>query len=229
MTDTNPNYMKTTGFFNPSQHGFASVTQVGVGGIGSFAGLALAKMGVPRLRLIDPDHVEAHNLPSQMYTVNDLNAPKVEALAYHVNLHAPECDVTTEQVRLEDTDKPFVGVVCSGLDSMEARAALWEKVKLSPNVDLLIDGRLDGEMVVIYTCHPNRPEDAEQYALTLHSDEEGDEPGLCTHRNIIDVGFTVGAQIARLTRLHLNDQEVPPITVINQHTNVISQGGWVIV
>src|SRR3989304_1851615 len=57
------------------------VAVVGCGGIGSFAALALAKMGCRHLTLYDDDKVEEHNLPNQLYRPADVGRPKAEALA----------------------------------------------------------------------------------------------------------------------------------------------------
>ena len=53
------------------------VTMVGCGAVGSFTALALSKMGVGSMTLYDPDTVEVHNLPVQMFTNADLGRPKV--------------------------------------------------------------------------------------------------------------------------------------------------------
>src|SRR3990172_12168799 len=57
----------------------AHVTIVGVGGLGSFAALALAKMGVGTLTLVDGDTVEEHNVANQLYGPEQLGLLKVEA------------------------------------------------------------------------------------------------------------------------------------------------------
>ncbi|MBI2201218.1 MAG: ThiF family adenylyltransferase [Armatimonadetes bacterium] len=55
---------------------------VGVGRTGSSLALALVRLGVSHLTLIDPDHVEIHNLgESAGLTEADLGRPKVEAVA----------------------------------------------------------------------------------------------------------------------------------------------------
>jgi len=55
---------------------------IGVGRSGSQLAQALARLGVARLTLIDPDQVELHNLGEMAgVTTADLGQPKVEALA----------------------------------------------------------------------------------------------------------------------------------------------------
>ena len=54
-------------------------TVIGVGAIGRQVALQLASIGVPKLQLIDPDHVEATNITTQGYRVCDLGQCKVSA------------------------------------------------------------------------------------------------------------------------------------------------------
>ena len=57
------------------------ITVIGVGGIGSFTVLTLAKMGFRNITIYDHDRVEQHNLPNQFYRIKDLKKYKVDALA----------------------------------------------------------------------------------------------------------------------------------------------------
>lgn len=223
-TITRPSFIRQTGIFNPAENEHASVTFVGCGGIGSFAAFATAKLGIPNITLVDPDRVEEHNIPSQMYDVHNVDDLKVNALAWQLsNLGVP--NLTPHPEYLCDMPMPR-GVVVSGLDSMAARIELWEnKLKLNPNVDLYIDGRLDGQLLVFYALRPWDLEAIEKYEQTLASDDEV-PAGVCTERNIIDVGFMVGSLVARMIRLHLTDQPVDPITVVNQASLQITKGEW---
>jgi molybdopterin/thiamine biosynthesis adenylyltransferase len=65
----------------------ARVLIVGIGGLGVPAAWALARAGIRRLTLVDPDPVELSNLPRQViYRESDLGQPKVDAAARR--LHA---------------------------------------------------------------------------------------------------------------------------------------------
>jgi hypothetical protein len=244
-TATAPDYMRQTGIFDPSLHEHASCTFVGVGGIGSFAAFAVAKLGIPNITLIDPDVVEAHNLPSQMFALNHDGDTKVEAVESQILNNTGNFGVAMHQAKItedgwqspdgdpyDNGQSPFDigklrGVVVSGLDSMKARHDLWHQcLRMNVNVPLYLDGRLDGQLLVIYAVCPHNLDDIEQYEATLLSDDEV-PAGVCTARNIIDVGFTVGAQIARAVRLHYTDTPPDKITVINQATNTITKGGWI--
>jgi hypothetical protein len=63
---------------------------IGVGRTGSSLALALARLGVRHLTLIDPDPIEPHNLGEmEGVTDADLGKPKVEALADHLRAQFP--------------------------------------------------------------------------------------------------------------------------------------------
>lgn len=228
MTVAAPDYLRQQGFFDPAKAEHASVTFVGVGGIGSFASFAVAKLGVPNITLVDPDIVEVHNLPSQMYSPNYADAHKAWAMADQINQVVGSEVAQPIESYLADMPRPM-DLVVSGLDSMAARVELWEQhVRMNPYVPLLIDGRIDGQTIVLYTVRPTNSEDVRKYEATLALSDDEVPSGLCTERAIIDVGFMLGSQIARMVRLWFTDQRdlIPRIMVIDQKNMRINQGDW---
>jgi molybdopterin-synthase adenylyltransferase len=221
-------YSRQRGYFDPARHG-GRVTLIGAGGIGSPTGLALAKLGVPEIDVIDFDTVEVHNLPNQMFDAAMIGESKAWALAEAMRSYAPTVEATAYHgkataggIYVADEDaadgvKQILprGIVVSALDSMEARAHLWEAVKDEAYLDLLIDARLGGEAIVVYAVNPHR--DAEFYEETLHSDEDGVELP-CSRRQVIDVGFAVAALITRAVRRHLTGAQVERMVYLNQDT-----------
>ena len=78
-----------------------AVTVCGAGALGSWMAENLARQGFQRIRAIDHDRVEAHNLGNQLYAQADVGAFKVQALQ---NLVFQACGVEIEAVnkRLEE-------------------------------------------------------------------------------------------------------------------------------
>src|SRR5438105_8893335 len=86
----------------------AIVAIAGVGALGSSMAEVLARAGVGRLRLVDRDYLELHNLQRQsLYTEGDVDSglPKAAAAARHVaeinsEVSADACvaDITPENV-----------------------------------------------------------------------------------------------------------------------------------
>lgn len=239
MTATlTPDYLRQRGIFDPAAHEGAAVTFVGVGGIGSFASRAVAKLGIPNITLIDPDIVEPHNLPSQMFDTTQAYDLKVIAATTNIMVESPECNLNWHAARItedgwtsDDEGLPAAkpnGLVVSGLDSMKARHDLWHQcLRMNPLTKLYIDGRLDGQTLVIYAVKPWDLTDIEQYEATLLSDDEVGA-GSCTERAIIDVGFMMASLISRMVRLHYSGEDVPKITVVQQASLDVAHGGWLV-
>jgi len=170
------------------------VTMIGAGGIGSFTALALAKMGVENMTIYDYDKVEIHNLPNQLYGAEYLGEYKVTAAA---EACAQFADVTpeTRNSAFGKDDERVYGVVISGVDSMEAREAIWKKVKYKPSIPLYIDARMGAEVIRIYTINPCDPDEVEFYQRFLYSDKNALEER-CTAKAIIYTGFAVASLLA---------------------------------
>ena len=85
------------------KHGVSSrVLVVGAGGLGCPASLALARAGVERLTLADPDRVEASNLPRQLWhRASDVGRLKVESAARGLTWAFPALRVETLAERVE--------------------------------------------------------------------------------------------------------------------------------
>jgi tRNA A37 threonylcarbamoyladenosine dehydratase len=102
---------------------------VGLGGVGSWAAEALARSGVGRLRLIDPDDVALSNVNRQLHALDGtVGRPKVEVMAERVAAIHPGCVVealdeplttATLERHLGDLD----GVV-DAIDAIRFKAAL---------------------------------------------------------------------------------------------------------
>lgn len=220
---TTGRFLRGLGWFDPSEHPDAHVSFVGAGGIGSFAAFGAAKLGIPSIRVIDFDEVDEHNYGNQMYSIHDVGTEKVAALTGLLD----QGEGNIEPVVGRGEEQEYKGVVVSGLDSMEARIELWNSaIKLKPRVPLYIDGRLGGQLITLYAVKPAVYDDCKSYEATLYSDDDAEEAP-CTERGVIDVGLMVGSLITRMLRLHYTGQDIPPITMINQETLMVTQGEWV--
>jgi molybdopterin-synthase adenylyltransferase len=78
---------------------------VGVGGLGVPAFWALARAGVRRLTLVDPDPVELSNLARQViFRTDDIGTPKVEAAARWLRERFPDISVETHTAAVDASD-----------------------------------------------------------------------------------------------------------------------------
>ena len=74
---------KSIEFFNPEKVK-RKCHIIGCGAIGSNIAELLARQGVEDFVLWDEDIVEAHNIVNQLYTDDEINMPKTEALSNHL-------------------------------------------------------------------------------------------------------------------------------------------------
>lgn len=104
----------------------ASVAIIGLGGLGAVAAAYLTMAGVGRIRLVDQDTVETHNLQRQiLYGIDDVRAPKVEAAARRLKTLNPQVHLeqVAENVREANVDEIVSDCDCivDGLDNMATR------------------------------------------------------------------------------------------------------------
>lgn len=80
----------------------AKIAVLGVGGLGSWAALALACCGIGEMWLIDGDEIEISNLNRQiLYAEADIGRPKVEVAAERLRAFDSACRITATRQRLE--------------------------------------------------------------------------------------------------------------------------------
>jgi molybdopterin-synthase adenylyltransferase len=203
---TTQDYTRQIGILDPDSIIFP-VTLIGCGGIGSPTALMLAKLGCPKLTLIDPDRVEKHNLPNQLFPLADLGQLKVEA-SRRVIEQFSDCQVAVipeffgRKISAE-------GIVISGVDSMQSRKIIWRRIKYNINVPLYIDGRIGAEIIQVFTIRPSRIEDIELYEDYLFSDKKAAELP-CTERAIIYTAFSIAGLIGAQLKKWLKKEDYQP-------------------
>lgn len=170
-------------------------TVIGVGAIGRQVALQLTAIGVPHLHLIDFDHVEIHNLPTQGYFVKDLNRPKIDAtceLCREMN-----DDLTVEVIldRFKRTT-PVGNCIFCCVDSISTRKHIWEAVK--DKVNYFCDGRMSAEVFRIVTACDEKSR--LYYPQTLFAQEQA-QAGPCTAKSTIYcANIAAGFMLAQFTK-----------------------------
>jgi len=138
-----------------------SVAVIGCGGIGSLLCEQLARLGVTDLTLIDPDVVEASNLP-RLYGAADhhIGRAKVDMLEQHLWQIQPDASVTTLQHPVEEVADHLhdVDVVLAGVDQVSTRSFLNEYAVryLTPYIDagsIIRTADSDDELTAVTAMH----------------------------------------------------------------------------
>lgn len=158
------------------------ITIGGVGGIGSWLSLLLARGG-HSLILYDMDTVELQNMGGQLYAAHHVGKTKTAAVKDIVLKFANNEAVQTFGKFTEDS---FVtDITFSAFDNMEARKIMSEKwfayqmskvaarkdlsgKKNPEEVNIFIDGRMEAETFIIYVV--DSPERYKRYQAELFDD-----------------------------------------------------------
>ena len=111
----------------------ASVVGIaGLGGLGSAIAIALARIGVGKLILVDFDVVEPSNLNRQQYFIHQIGMPKVEALQKNIAMINPYVKIETflEKLDRNNMERIFkeAEVVVEAFDRAEEKAMLINAV-----------------------------------------------------------------------------------------------------
>ena len=110
----------------------AVVAVCGLGGLGSNIAIALARVGIGRLMLIDFDRVDITNLHRQQYKADQIGMYKTVALAENLKEIAPyiSLEIHTERITednavtlLRDAD-----IICEAFDDAECKAMFTNTV-----------------------------------------------------------------------------------------------------
>lgn len=108
----------------------AHVAIAGLGGVGSWAGEALARSGIGALTLIDMDDICVTNTNRQVHALTEtIGRPKVEVLAERLRAINPECRVTAiprfvTARTMTDVLPSNCEAVVDAIDSVNHKAAL---------------------------------------------------------------------------------------------------------
>jgi sulfur carrier protein ThiS adenylyltransferase len=104
----------------------------GLGGLGSVVAIALARVGVGRLILVDFDVVEPSNLNRQQYFFHQIGLPKVEALRENLSKINPCVDIQIHHEKLDrdNVERIFkeTDVVVEAFDRADQKAMLISAV-----------------------------------------------------------------------------------------------------
>ena len=150
---------------------------IGCGAVGSRVMMSLAKLGITNLRAFDFDKVEEHNIPNQLFGLDDVGTHKVDALAQIVK-RTTGAEIEAHNVEVDESAEGLGPIVYLLTDSMKSRkkifdAALYNKI----GVKLVCEARMGTDMCRSYCFNPCDPLQVKGWRETLYSDDEVIEEG----------------------------------------------------
>jgi adenylyltransferase/sulfurtransferase len=139
----------------------SSVVVIGCGALGSSVAMALSRAGVGRLRLVDRDFIEMHNLQRQiLYTEEDVRQQIPKAVAAERHLRLGNSSIQIEGIVADVTNRNVeelvkgTQVIVDALDNVETRYLLND-VSLKHRLPWVYGGAV-ASMGMVMTFVPGR-------------------------------------------------------------------------
>lgn len=172
---------------------------VGVGGIGSWATIALARLG-HTIYPIDGDVVDESNVEGgQAFGRQHLGATKVGAIQQVCREFGCGNEIWITPEMYDGEEHGATAIMICGLDNMKARMDVFDRWKKEFKDDkdaVFIDGRLTLEMMEVFTIQGGNKEQIEEYENEhLFSDAEADLVD-CTAKQTTFSAMMIGGLIA---------------------------------
>jgi len=186
---------------------------IGVGAIGSFYAMTLAKMGAKRITIYDPDKVEEHNVANQFYPLYCVGDAKVEALKELIEQYSGPGIVTPIEARCSRPDG--FDVIVIAVDDITTRTNIWDAINNDEDelCRYFIDARMGAQVYRVLAIDMAEQAEVDYYKATLHPKDES-VPAPCTQKSIIYTVLEVaGCMLALTKQLLCNDKH--PIEVMH--------------
>lgn len=203
----------------------------GIGGIGSWTALLLARLSPASIHIYDPDTVERVNMSGQLYTIYNVGISKVDSISFIMRDFSSFYNTFTHRRRYEDNDLTSNIMIC-GFDNMKARKLFYNKWKRRViNSDdlidkmLFIDGRLAAEEFQVFCIKGDDDYNMKQYEDKWLFDDSEAEATLCSYKQTSHCANMIASVIVNLFVNFianqcepLIDRDVPFMTSYNAST-----------
>lgn len=182
-----------------------NITLAGLGGIGSYVALLLARLHPYHLYLYDDDTVEAGNMSGQLYATQDVGTNKVNGIIRICSDFAKYYDSVGYCERYTEESVATKIMIC-GFDNMSARQTFynkWKQLVLSSSDNdkkesLFIDGRLAAESFQVLCIKGDDARAMAKYESEfLFSDAEAEET-ICSYKQTTFMANMIGSVIVNL-------------------------------
>lgn len=122
----------------------AKVAVLGLGGLGSNICMALAKLGVGNMLIVDFDKVDITNIFRQNYSLSDIGEYKTEATLKHMQEINPYLNIKTLNVRVtaENVSEIISGydIICEAFDDKETKSLIINEILEKYDDKIIVSG-----------------------------------------------------------------------------------------
>lgn len=203
-----------------------NVEIIGVGATGSWVALMLSKLGVKSIGLFDMDIVETHNIPNQVYGIDDGGMFKVKACEQYLedlgsrvsNIYTNVTEITKDNIGIFDLGETIFCLV----DSMKARKELFEAMLETDRSKLWIETRMGLTGYRIYMIHLDNENEVNKYRETLYSDDEAEVSACGASKSIVTTAMQCASHAVGLWLAEINGAEyIPNEIIFDVHSSFI--------
>lgn len=194
----------------------SSIVIAGLGGIGSWVSVLIARMHPLSLVIYDPDTVEMVNMSGQLHSHNFCGESKTTSCA-NLNQSIGGYYRTTAYNRAYDSLSRTEDIMICGFDNMAARKIFFNKwlqrVQWSdyPEKCLYIDGRLSAESYQIFAIQGTDERAIKEYQEKwLFNDNEADET-ICSYKQTSYMAAMIASNMVNIYVNHMANQCNPII------------------
>jgi molybdopterin/thiamine biosynthesis adenylyltransferase len=131
----------------------------GVGGIGSWLSLFLARMGY-QIHVFDYDSIDETNMAGQLYPVSAIGDSKAETIQKICKEFAGNDIFINEKYTEESPSNP---IIFSAFDCIDARRLMFNKWRALKDREVFIDGRMLIESGQVFCVTPGKEDEYEKH------------------------------------------------------------------
>lgn len=198
---------------------------IGAGATGSWVAFSLAKMGITNINVYDFDEVGMHNLPNQMFGLRDIDKNKALSIRNIIRMFTGYT-IKARNTKLEGGE-PLQGVVFVLTDTMKSRKEIYLKsIKNNPNIDLLIETRMDLSGGRIYVIDPKNRTHTKRYEETLYSDEQATISACGISQTVLPSALAITSHAIWKLLNHINEEIVYNETILDFGNEIVMTQEW---
>ena len=194
----------------------SSIVLAGIGGIGSYVALLLARLSPKRISMYDPDTVEMVNMSGQLHSHNRCGDSKINSIQDIIQTIGYYFRAIGHTHRYNSNCNREDIMIC-GFDNMEARKIFFNNwirhIFNHPNPEkcLYIDGRLSAESYQIFAIRGDDHRAIEEYKTRWLFDDNEAEETICSYKQTSFMAAMIASTMVNIYVNHMANQCNPII------------------
>ena len=217
-------YSRQVNIFNPEEFK-TPIHIIGAGATGSWVALSLAKMGIENIFIYDFDEVGMHNLPNQCFTLRDIGKNKAFSIRNLIKTFTG-MTIKAKNTKLEGGE-PLQGIVFMLTDSMKSRKDIFNmSIRNNPNIDLLIETRMDLRGGRIYCIDPKDNKQIKRYEETFYSDDEAEVSACGVSQTVLPSAMAITSHAIWKLLNFVNNEIIYNETLLDFGNEIVMTQDW---